>query len=594
MKNEKHYFKRTLSLLLCLVMICSVFAGLNITASAATNGYYTYTVSNGEATITGVDQNITGKINVPSELGGYPVTSIGRSAFYFSKATSVTIPNSVTNIASYAFNECANLKSVTIPNSVITIGETAFIGCYELSSLTIPASVKSIGGTPVSWCSSLSSITVDSKNKYYSSANGVLFNKAKTKLIEYPENKAGTRYVVPGSVKYIGDYAFDRTELTRVIFSKALISIGDFVFNDGSLTSLIIPDNVTSIGEHAFVDCYELTAVTIGKSLKKIENNAFYWTGIKKVYYRGTKTQWKKINFTEGNDILLNANRYYNCGICDMYGGHSYKDYVCKNCGGWQYTTKAPVLKSGKNTIAGVQIAWSKLGGAKSYIVYRKTSKSGWSKVGTTTGTTLVDKTAKNNVKYYYTVKAQRDTEYSKYNNTGLAVTFMSAPKITSIANANSGVTVKWGKVSGATTYYVYRKTTGGWTKLGSTKSTSYTDTKAKAGTTYTYTIRAAKTGAVSAACASKKITRLTTPKLTKLTATAGKNTLTFGKVTGAASYVVYRKTTGGWSKLATVKTNSYVDKNIKKGVTYTYTVRAVKDSYLSAYNATGLKVKAK
>ena len=59
--------------------------------------------------------------------------------------SSYTIPNSVTNIGSYAFSDCYNLTSVTIPNSVTSIGGYAFSGCDNLTSITIPNSVTSIG-----------------------------------------------------------------------------------------------------------------------------------------------------------------------------------------------------------------------------------------------------------------------------------------------------------------------------------------------------------------------------------------------------------------------------------------------------------------
>ncbi|MGN0526560.1 MAG: hypothetical protein ACI4IF_03920, partial [Acutalibacteraceae bacterium] len=78
-------------------------------------------------------------------------------------------------------------------------------------------------------------------------------------------------------------------------------------------------------------------------------------------------------------------------------------------------------------------------------------------------------------------------------------------------------------------------------------------------------------------------------------TAQSGKVTVTFGKVTGAKSYAVYRKTSGGkWTKIGTTTSTSYTDKTAKKGTTYYYTVRAVNGSYMSSFNISGLKVKAK
>ena len=126
-------FKRWLSLALAVLMIITAvpLAGGTFEARAegdsSTEGYYTYTVENGEATITGCDESISGDVVIPSELGGYPVVKIGDSAFgYRTGLTSITIPDSVTSIGSDAFYDCTSLTSITIPDSVTSIGEGAF------------------------------------------------------------------------------------------------------------------------------------------------------------------------------------------------------------------------------------------------------------------------------------------------------------------------------------------------------------------------------------------------------------------------------------------------------------------------------------
>ena len=101
------------------------------------------------------------KITIPESVtyGGrlYSVTSIGMDAFYRSKVTSVTIPNTVTTIGDYAFSRCQYQFSINIPNSVTRIGESAF-AYSPINSINIPNSVTSIGKSAFAYCRSLNSV----------------------------------------------------------------------------------------------------------------------------------------------------------------------------------------------------------------------------------------------------------------------------------------------------------------------------------------------------------------------------------------------------------------------------------------------------
>jgi hypothetical protein len=127
-------------------------------AAAPATAQINYAVSGGAAYVTG-SPNASGDIVIASTYNGYPVTSIGSSAFNGTGLTSVTIPDSVTSIGDSAFRNCTSLTNVIIGNSVTNIGYGAFAGCTSLTRMTIPASVINIGSSAFYGCSSLTNFT---------------------------------------------------------------------------------------------------------------------------------------------------------------------------------------------------------------------------------------------------------------------------------------------------------------------------------------------------------------------------------------------------------------------------------------------------
>ena len=168
------------------------------------------------------------------------VTSIGDYAFDLcSEVISITLPDTVETIGAYTFSNCSieeidlpknlktigesafvstKIKSIKLPSKLKTIGARAFCGTL-LKEVTIPASVIEIGneqGSPFRALGTLKKIKVSSKNKYYCDVDGVLFNKAKTELLQYPLAKSGSTYKIPSSVDIIGDNAFSGTSLKKI------------------------------------------------------------------------------------------------------------------------------------------------------------------------------------------------------------------------------------------------------------------------------------------------------------------------------------------------------------------------------------------
>lgn len=183
---------------------------------------------------------------------------------------------SVTSIGNSAFYNCSGLTSVTIPNSVKVIGNYAFRGCSGLTTMTIPESVTSIGLGAFGHCTDLTEFFVDNNNAYYSTLEGVLFNKDKTELVSYPNSKSDN-YVIPNSVTSIGKRSFyGCTNLSFVTIPNSVTMIDDGSFmNCTNLNMINIPSAVTKIGYNAFRGCNSLTTVTIPNSVTSIGGNAF-------------------------------------------------------------------------------------------------------------------------------------------------------------------------------------------------------------------------------------------------------------------------------------------------------------------------------
>ncbi len=248
---------------------------------------FTYTTNAGEVTITGYT-GPGGVVTIPDTIDCLPVTGIGSYAFkncasltsaiignnvrsigyqaFYScdNLTRLTISESVTAIGGYAFYHSDNLTNIIIPNSVTTIGDYAFTYCTMTTNITIGSGVTAIGRGSFDFCRNLEAITVDALNAAYCSAEGVLFNKSQTTLIQYPGGKTGS-YTIPAGVTTIGDSAFYSCDkLTGITLPDSLTSIGSSAFRVcSSLTVITIPSSVTSIGNSAFNQCSSLAAITV-------------------------------------------------------------------------------------------------------------------------------------------------------------------------------------------------------------------------------------------------------------------------------------------------------------------------------------------
>ena len=260
------------------------------------------------------------------------------------------------------------------------------------------------------------------------------------------------------------------------------------------------------------------------------------------------------------------------------------------------YLTQVTLTKS-ENTADGVKISWNKVKGASEYYVYRKGSDGKYTRLGKSSGNTLnyTDKTAESGSTYTYTVRAVSGDSIGTYKSTS-TIYCLAYPVISGVSNVQNGIHISWNKVKGASEYYLYRKGSDGvYSRLASVSEStlSYTDKKAVNGEKYVYTLRAVNKNTISAYHSLKGIVCLSVPVLDKAASKQDGMHISWKSVKGADAYYIYRKTgSGSWQRIGTTNKGtavSYTDGSAVGGVTYSYTVRACKDSSLSGYDRKGL-----
>lgn len=208
------------------------------------------------------------------------VELIGKYAFGDCPLTNIAIPKSIHTISNSAFSYNYSLEDIKLPEGLVSIGEYAFSQCYALESILIPSSVTNIGEGAFSDCDFLERIDVDQDNEAYISEDGVLYNKDKTILMQYPSRKPGGIFEIPNTVEIISDKACMNAEyLEKVIIPESLVEIGHSAFaSSKKLEKVVFPtvSNIEIIGESAFNNCESLKTITIPNSVSGIENYAFY------------------------------------------------------------------------------------------------------------------------------------------------------------------------------------------------------------------------------------------------------------------------------------------------------------------------------
>ena len=251
------------------------------------------------------------------------------------KLETILIPDGVLSIGNSVFYDCFNLETITMSKNVESIGIYAFVNCDNLKSIDLPESLMEIGEGAFREAASLEEINVAPNNIYYSSEDGVLYDKEKTTLILYPMGKTDESYTFPNSLQIINSFIIPNKHIKTIYIPKSVVIIDSYAFSDchgleaiisseenpsyssedgvlfnkdktlfhtypknkkdteyvvpnsvtlipgrlflncSNLISVFIPEGVISIGSQAFEGCKNLESVTLPASLNKIEIYAF-------------------------------------------------------------------------------------------------------------------------------------------------------------------------------------------------------------------------------------------------------------------------------------------------------------------------------
>ncbi|MBR5426994.1 MAG: hypothetical protein IK118_01490, partial [Clostridia bacterium] len=312
------------------------------------------------------------------------------------------------------------------------------------------------------------------------------------------------------------------------------------------------------------------------------------------IVYRKTTGSYTTLKKITSNETLSFENTTAKPGTKYTYAVRSYRGTENGTLATKAITRLTAITPTLSNVTDGISVKWTKVEGAAGYYIYRKAGTGSYSLVKKiTSGDTVsyIDTAVKtkNGTVYTYYVRAYLSTTKGAYTEKKMTRLGAITP---TLANASTGITVKWTKVTGASGYYIYRKAgSGSYTlvkKLTSASTVSYSDTavKTESGTVYTYYVRAYK-GTTKGAISAKAITRLGTITPTLANASTG-ITVKWTKIAGATGYYVYRKAgSGSYSlvkKITSGATVSLTDTDTKNGTSYTYYVRAFKSSTMGAY----------
>jgi len=440
----------------------------------------------------------------------------------------------------YSFNDSpwynyrTEITSVVIEEGVTAISVSAFYSTANCTSVSIPDSVTQIRLNAFSGCESLTEIDL------------------------------------PSGITAIGSGAFAGcSALKSITIPEGVTEIKSETFLCcESLAKIVIPTGVTAIGELAFEGCYGLKSITFQGDAPAIASDALYDVTATAYYPAGNDT------WTE--EVMQNYGGIITWAMGKLQKGPE--------------VTASNVASSGK-----VKLSWNAVDGAAKYKLYRSADNKTWTRLTTTTSTTATNTQINAGEKYYYYVTAvdEKGNE-SEASNVVARMCDLARPALTLSNVASTGkIQLSWTAVDGAVKYQIQRSLDNKtWEHLAYTTNTTATNTKAEAGVTYYYKVRAiAENSSANSAYSSVKsrMCDLARPTLSITLNSAGKPKLSWNAIDGAVKYQIVRSTDNkNWEHLAYTTNTTATNTKAVAGTKYYYKVRVIAENTAanSAYSA--------
>lgn len=243
------------------------------------------------------------------------VRSFGKNVFYDSTALKyVTLPKEVDSFGAQMFRGCTSLVSVVIPEGVTSLGGYTFHSNESLVSVTLPSTLTELGNHEFDYCSSLVSVTLPASLETFgdylfegcSSLEEVTFLSLTDDSLSFrssnaPFNEGLTslkKITLGDGVTYIPNYMFYGAEGAEIVFSEncKIKGIGDYAFRDTAISSIDLSE-CTEIGKYAFVNC-TFTSFVVPYGITSLGTNVFQnCTALETVWLPDTLTELSKYLF---------------------------------------------------------------------------------------------------------------------------------------------------------------------------------------------------------------------------------------------------------------------------------------------------------